>query len=249
MDITVADVLDVALLTFIFYKSFVLLRGTRSAPMVIGLIILLAIAVIAERAEMVGSNWLLTQVKTVWLIGLVIVFQTELRRLLTYLGQNRLFRPFLAEAPDQTVNEVVAACRTLSEQGIGALIVITRDVGLAGILETGTRIRAEVSASLIVSLFVPKTPLHDGAVVISGNQIEAAKCILPLTQNEVDPSLGTRHRAALGVSEESDAVVIVVSEETSRISVAVDGVLERALSPEELRARLLRELNPQGRKA
>ncbi len=225
------------------------MRGTRSAPMVIGLIILLAIAVIAERAEMVGSNWLLTQVKTVWLIGLVIVFQTELRRLLTYLGQNRLFRPFLAEAPDQTVNEVVAACRTLSEQGIGALIVITRDVGLAGILETGTRIRAEVSASLIVSLFVPKTPLHDGAVVISGNQIEAAKCILPLTQNEVDPSLGTRHRAALGVSEESDAVVIVVSEETSRISVAVDGVLERALSPEELRARLLRELNPQGRKA
>ncbi|HRU24721.1 MAG TPA: DNA integrity scanning protein DisA nucleotide-binding domain protein, partial [Candidatus Latescibacteria bacterium] len=102
---------------------------------------------------------------------------------------------------------------------------------------------------LIVSLFVPKTPLHDGAVVISGNQIEAAKCILPLTQNAVDPSLGTRHRAALGVSEESDAVVIVVSEETSKISVAVDGVLERALSPEELRARLFRELNPQGRKA
>lgn len=249
MDITVSDVLDVALMTFIFYKSFVLLRGTRSAPMVIGLIILLAVAVVAERVEMVGSNWLLTQIKTVWLIGLVIVFQTELRRLLTYLGQSRLFRPFFVEAPEETVDEVVSACKTLSEQGVGALILLTRDVGLAGILETGTRIRAEVSASLLVSIFAPKTPLHDGAAVITGNQIEAAKCILPLTQNEVDPSLGTRHRAALGVSEESDAVVIAVSEETRMVSIAVDGVLERGISPEELRVRLLRELSLRGRKS
>jgi diadenylate cyclase len=249
MDITVADVLDIALITIIIYKSFVLLRGTRSAPMVIGLIILLAIAVIAERAEMVGINWLLTQVKTIWLLGLVIVFQNELRRLLSYLGQSRLLSPFFNDAPDQTIDEIVTACKRLSEQGVGALIVLTREIGLAGVIETGTRLRAEVSAPLLVTVFVPRTPLHDGAVVISGNQIEAAKCILPLTQNEVDANLGTRHRAAIGVSEESDAVVVVVSEETAQISVATDGNLRRGISPEELRSFLMRAMNLRGRKA
>ncbi len=234
--------LDVTLMTIIFYKSFVLLQGTRTAPMVVGLIILLVIAVLAERAQMIGVNWLLTQVKTVWLIGLVIVFQTELRRLLSYLGQNRLLRPLFREAPDQTIDEVVTATRELSRTGVGALIAFTRDVGIAGITETGTRLRAEVTAALLVTIFNPKTPLHDGAVVITGDQIEAAKCILPLTQNHVDPHLGTRHRAAIGLSEESDAVVVVVSEETRGISLAAHGRLQRNVSPDELRDRLMAEL-------
>lgn len=242
INITVSDVLDIALMTIIFYKSFMLLRGTRTAPMVVGLVILLGIAVFAERAEMIGVNWLLTQVKTIWLIGLVIVFQSELRRLLSYLGQNRLLRPFFREAPDQTIDEVVTATRELARTGVGALIVFTREVGIAGIIETGTRLRAEVTAALLVTIFNPKTPLHDGAVVITGNQIEAAKCILPLTQNQVDPNLGTRHRAAIGLSEESDAVVVVVSEETRAISLASDGRLERNISPDELRERLMMEL-------
>lgn len=238
-----ADLLDVTLMTIIFYKTFMLLRGTRSAPMVIGLVILLGVAVLAERTEMIGVSWLLTQVKTIWLIGLVIVFQTELRRLLSYLGQNRLLRPLFSEAPDQTIDEIVTATRVLSGQGVGALIVLTREVGIAGIIETGVRLRAEVSAALLVTLFNPKTPLHDGAVVITGNQIEAAKCILPLTQNPVDPHLGTRHRAAIGLSEESDAVTVVVSEETRAISVASNGGIRRNIPPDELRTLLSRELN------
>lgn len=225
-------------MTVVFYKSLMLLRGTRSAPMVVGLIVLFGVAVFAERAEMIGVNWLLTQVKTIWLLGLVIVFQTELRRLLFYLGQNRLMRPFYAQAPDQTIDEVVTATRVLSGQGMGAIIVLVRESGLAGIVETGERIRSDVSAALLVAIFNTKSPLHDGAIVIQGDRIEAAKCILPLTQNPVDPSLGTRHRAALGLSEESDALVVVVSEETSAISVAANGRLERNMSPAEVRDRL-----------
>jgi diadenylate cyclase len=240
IDVTVADLLDIALMTVVFYKSLMLLRGTRSAPMVVGLILLFGVAVVAERAEMVGVNWLLTQVKTIWLIGLVIVFQAELRRMLFYLGQNRLVRPFYTESPDQTVDEVVTATRVLSNQGVGALVVLTRESGLAGIVETGVRMRADVSAALLVTLFNPKSPLHDGSVVVRGDQIEAAKCILPLTENAVDPSLGTRHRAAIGLSEESDALVVVVSEETSAISIAADGHLERNVSPDGLRASLIR---------
>ena len=230
------------LITVIFYKGFMLLRDTRSAPMVIGLLLVFGVAVLAERSEMVGTNWLLTQVKTVWLIGLVIVFQNELRRMLFYLGHNRFVRPFYGEAPDQAVDEVVTATRVLAGQGLGALMVLVRDTGIAGIVETGVRVRADVSAPLLVTIFNPKSPLHDGAVVISGSQVEAAKCILPLTQNAVDPNLGTRHRAAIGLSEETDAIVVVVAEETSAISVAQEGKLSRDITPEALRAMLTREL-------
>ncbi len=228
-------------MTLLFYKSFMLLRGTRAAPMVAGLVVVLVVAVIAERAEMVGVRWLLTQVKTVWLIGIVIVFQNELRRLLSYLGQNRLFRPFYAGAPDKTIDEVITAVRALSRQGVGALIVLTREVGMAGVIERGVKLESEVSAPLLVTLFQPKTPLHDGAVIITGNRIEAAKCILPLTENPVDPRLGTRHRAALGLSEESDALIIVVSEETRGISLALNGELHRDIGADELRGRLVAE--------
>ena len=242
INITLADILDIALLTLIFYKSFMLLRDTRAAPMVAGLVVILVVAVLADRMEMVGVKWLLTQLKTVWLIGIVIVFQNELRRLLTYLGQSRIFRLFYPDAPDKTVDEIITAVRALSRQGVGALVGLTRDVGIAGVIETGVRLEAEVSAPLLVSLFQPKTPLHDGAVIITGNRIEAAKCILPLTQNTLDRRLGTRHRAAVGLSEESDAVVVVVSEETQAISVAYNGKLKRDISPGDLREFLTTEL-------
>ena len=210
--------------------------------MVAGLVVILVIAVLADRAEMVGVKWLLTQLKTAWLIGIVIVFQSELRRLLTYLGQTRILRLFYSDAPDKTVDEVTTAVRALSRQGVGALIVLTRDVGIAGVAETGVKLEAEVSAPLLVSLFQPKTPLHDGAVVITGNRIEAAKCILPLTQNQLDHRLGTRHRAAVGLSEESDAVIVVVSEETRAVSVAINGSLRRDVAPGDLRDLLTEEL-------
>lgn len=242
MSVTLSDILDVVLITVIFYKSFMLLRGTRSAPMIIGLIIVLVVAVFAERLEMSGTNWLLTQIKTIWLLGLVIVFQNELRRMLFYLGNNRFISRFYAESPNQAVDEVVTATRVLSNQGVGALIVMVRDTGIAGIVETGVRIQAEVSAALLVTLFNPKSPLHDGAVVITGNQIDAAKCILPLTQNPIDPNLGTRHRAAVGLSEETDALIVAVSEETSTTSVAYRGQLERDITPDNLRQLLMREL-------
>jgi diadenylate cyclase len=242
MNITLSDVLDVAIMSLVFYKSFMLLRGTRAAPMVIGLVVLLVVAVVAQRAELAGIDWLLTQVKTVWLIGLVIVFQNELRRALTFIGQSRIFRPFISGAPDKTIGEVLTAVRALTRQGIGALIVLTREVGIAPIIDSGRRLDAEVSAPLLVSLFQPKTPLHDGGVVINGDRIEAAACILPLTQNPIDPRLGTRHRAAVGLSEESDALIVVVSEETSSISIAHDGHLERNVTPDGLREFLTREM-------
>ena len=239
--------LDVALMSLLFYKSFMLLRGTRAAPMVAGLVVILVVAVIAERTEMVGVRWLLTQIKTVWLIGIVIVFQNEFRRLLSYLGQNRLFRPFYAEAPDKTIDEIITAVRALARQGVGALIVLTREVGMAAVIERGVRLESEVSAPLLVTIFQPRTPLHDGAVVITGNRIEAAKCILPLTDNPVDQRLGTRHRAALGLSEESDALIVVVSEETRTISLASNGRLRRELSPDGLREILVGEFREKPR--
>ena len=238
LTIGVVDLIDIAAVTFIFYKIFLLLRGTRAAPMVVGLLVLLIVAVIAKRTEMSGLSWLLTQVQTVWLVAIVIVFQAELRRLLVHLGRTRFIRLFYSAVDTHVVDQIVEAAGLLSTGGLGALIVLTRETGLAGIVETGLPLRADVRSELLVSLFLPKSPLHDGAAIVTGEQIEAVRCILPLTQREIDPNLGTRHRAAIGMSEESDALVVVVSEENSAISLAVDGEITSGLTPTNLGAML-----------
>jgi diadenylate cyclase len=234
--VTLLDVLDILVISYILYKVYFFIRGTRAAQMTVGLILILILSFLAPLFNMSALTWLFQNLKTVWLIAFVVVFQPELRRMLIYLGQTRLVRFFVRVVGNRVVEEVVKASSELSKRGYGGLIVMARETGVKAIVETGTRLQAEVSMPLIVSLFNPRSPLHDGAIIVQNELIEAAKCILPLSESEdIDENLGTRHRAALGLSEESDAVVIVVSEETGKISVAFKGELKIAADPDVLR--------------
>ena len=233
------DLFDIGVITYLTYKLFVLIRGTRAVPMFVGLFLIVIVSVMADVLHLDGLNYLLSNLRNIFLVAFVIVFQPELRRILIRMGENRLLARFFSiERPD-ALDEVVLSAKRLAADGVGALLVMERDVGMRAIVETGTPIRARVSADLLSTIFTPNTPLHDGAVIIRGDLIVAAACILPLTQNPVvEKSIGTRHRAALGISEDTDAAVIVVSEETSRISLAHRGAIELDMSVEELHARL-----------
>ena len=233
------NILDIIILSGLFYYLFRFIRGTRAAQMFVGLVILLLISLVAGALQLNGLNWIISSLRTVWVLAFLILFQPELRKALTSLGGGRMFRSFTRSQESFILGELVRAVETLSEKGIGALIVIERNVGLKNIVETGTLLDARVSAELLVSIFTPPTPLHDGAVVVSGSQVVAAGCILPLSQNpRLAYALGTRHRAALGISEESDAIVLVVSEETSQISIAEAGRLLPNLDEGTLRSTL-----------
>lgn len=235
--VTVLDVLDILLIAFVLYKLYMFIRGSRAAQMAVGLVLILAVSVLARLFNMNAMTYIFDSLRTVWLIAFVIIFQPELRRMLLHLGQSRLIRFFVPITGTKFIDEVVKAATELSRRGYGGLIVLPRESGIKAIVETGTKLQAEVSAPLIVSIFNPRSPLHDGAIVIQNDLIEAAKCLLPLNQDpNIDQAIGTRHRAALGLSEESDAVVVVVSEETGRISVALDGKLIRDLDDESMRA-------------
>ncbi len=241
VDVTLFDLLDILLIAFILYKVYFFLRGSRAAQMGVGLALILVVSLLAQLFNMVAVTWLFQNLKTVWLILFVIIFQPELRRMLTLLGQSRLVRYIVRVTESKVVTEVVRSVAELAKHSYGGLIVIARNTGLKTIIETGIRIQAEVSAPLLVSIFNPRSPLHDGAVIIQGEVVEAAKCILPLSSElKGESSLGTRHRAGLGMSEESDAFVIIVSEETGKISVALAGQLHRNIPLEELE-RMLRE--------
>jgi len=230
------DILDILIVAFLFYRLFLLVRGTRAAQMFIGLFLLIIVSFIARWLNMNALNWILSSLKTVWVIAFVILFQPELRRGLSLLGQNRILGYFIKVEESSTVSEIVKACHQLTQQGFGAIIAIEKDVGLRNYIETGTPLDARVTAELLVTIFTPPSPLHDGAVVIEKNRIVAAGCILPLSQNpRLAKSLGTRHRAGLGLSEETDSVVIIASEETRTISLAVGGKLRRKLDINTLR--------------
>jgi diadenylate cyclase len=230
------DILDIIIVSFLFYRLFLLIRGTRAAQMFIGLFFLIVISFVARWLNMNALNWILSSLKTVWVVAFVILFQPELRRALSLLGQNRIIGYFLKVEESSTVSEIVKACHQLTQSGLGAIIVLEKDVGLRNYIETGTSVDARVSAELLVTIFTTPSPLHDGAVIIEKNRIVAAGCILPLSQNpRLAKSLGTRHRAGLGLSEETDAVVIIASEETRTISLAVGGKLKRKLDINTLR--------------
>ncbi|HEX7343298.1 MAG TPA: diadenylate cyclase CdaA [bacterium] len=221
---TVIDLLDIFALYYIFYQIYRIVRGTRASQMFAGLVLIFIAAFIVQVLGMQGMTWLIQSVTTVWVIAFVIIFQPELRRVLMQLGQTKLVRALVRSRSSSTLDEVVKATMILSQKRYGGLIVLQGATGIRGIVETGVPIRADASAELIVSIFFPRTPLHDGAIVIKGDLIEAAKCMLPLSDNpNIPPSMGTRHRAALGISEESDAAVIAVSEESGRISLAHEG--------------------------
>ncbi len=244
LSVGLVDIVDIALVAYIFYKLYAVMRGTRGSQMVIGLLMIFIASILVGALGLKATTWLAESVAQVWVIAFVILFQPELRRLMVQIGQTRFVQRLLRVKGTRTIEAIVVAAVALSEKRYGGLFVIQRDIGLRGIIETGVKMQSEVSSELLVSLFFPRTPLHDGAVVISGNLIEAAACILPLTENpNIDASIGTRHRAALGVSEESDAATVVVSEETGQISIAYRGeFLERGISGDELRSHLQRIL-------
>lgn len=234
------DILDILIVAFLFYRTFLLIRGTRATQMFIGLFLLIILSFLAQWLNLNALNWILSSLKTVWVIAFVILFQPELRKALAQLGQNRVLGMFLKVEESGIVSEVVKACHQLTQRGLGAIIVIEQDVGLKNYIETGTPLDARVSSELLVTIFTPPSPLHDGAVVLEKHRIVAAGCILPLSQNpRLGRSLGTRHRAGLGLSEETDAITIIVSEETGMISLARGGKLKRKLDINALRNELV----------
>lgn len=234
------DILDIVIMSYIFYRFILIIRGTRAEQLVKGVIVLLLAMVISDQAGLDAVHWVLRQTMTVGLIAIPIVFQPELRRALERLGRGKLLNlnywNWSNQDFDKMIDELTKAISVLAKKRIGALIVIERLTGLRDWIVTGVPVEGIVTAELLVNIFFPRSPLHDGAVIIQGNQIVAAGCYLPLTE---DPSLGkelgTRHRAGIGISEHSDAVAIIVSEETGIISVAFDRVLTRYLDEKKLR--------------
>ena len=235
------DVLDILLVAVLFYRLLILVKGTRSAQMYVGLLVIVLIGILAREFDLIAVKWIVDSLKTVWLIAFVILFQPELRHALALFGRTRYFRSFLRGDHYGVLGEIVRGVETLAERRHGALLAIERNTGLRNFVETGTSIDAKVSAELLVTLFSPGSPLHDGAVIIHEDTVVAAACILPLSANpRTAVSMGTRHRAALGLSEETDAAVIVVSEQTGGISVAFRGRMKQKLNEGELRSELSR---------
>lgn len=224
LTITLIDVIDLLLVSWLFFRVYTYFKGTRAGQMLVGLIILLIASFLFNAFGLSATSWLVNQFQTVWVVAFVILFQPELRRLLIYVGQTRFFQKIFRVGTSRTIEAIVESSILLKEKSWGALIVIQRETGLRSYREQGTQLKAEVTTPLLLSIFNPSSPLHDGAVVIQNDIIDAAACILPLTESKmIDPDMGTRHRAALGITEETDAIVILVSEEKSRVSVAENG--------------------------
>jgi diadenylate cyclase len=244
LSVGLIDVLDVALVSFISYRVYLAMRGTIAIQILAGLLIILAFSFVAQALNFKAMSSILRILTDIWVIAFIILFQPELRRLLVLVGRNPVVRMFVKMNLDESIEEVVAAASELTRKKIGALVVFVRATGIRTYVETGTKMEALVSRSLILSVFNPRSPLHDGAIIIKDRLIEAARCTLPLsnTTTWAGHFLGTRHRAGLGISEQADVVVVIVSEETGAISIAENGALLRGLTPtglkRELRARL-----------
>jgi len=239
------DLLDIALVGFIIYRLILFLKGTLAPRLIVGLAIALACYVAGRFAGLQTLAWILNSFLGSLIIVLVIIFQHDIRRALFNLSRSRFGAEDAREATPAIIDELVVAAETLASKRIGALIVIERAMAVNPFLAVGTEIDAKVTSEIITSIFLPYSPIHDGAVIIQRGKLTRAGCFLPITQNpEVAKSLGSRHRAAIGLSEMVDAVVMVVSEETGIISVAVGGRLRRNLDPATLRRYLKRFLDP-----
>ncbi len=237
--VTIWDILDIIIVYYVFLKLYWFFKGSRAAQMFIGLAVILLLSFMANIMNLQSLSWIMGNLKTIWVIAFVIIFQPELRRILIYIGQSRFLRRLFREPKSKTIDAVIESSQELIRRKWGGLLVLAREMSLKSIKEHATAIKAEVSSSLLISIFNPGSPLHDGAVIIQNEIIEAAGCILPLSENpDLDPLLGTRHRAALGISEQSDAVTIVVSEETQRIAVAYQGLFYRRVDEDTLRGLL-----------
>jgi diadenylate cyclase len=244
---TLRNLLDIALVFIIVYVVMKLLRGTRAVPTIVGMIILALLYWLAVIQDLATIEFVLRSAVFYFPILIIVLFQSEIRQALIYFG-NRLRFPILRRQRGSLggtiYDEIVLAVTTLSSEKTGALIVIERDVGLRNLVDTGVQLDARLSYDLLVTIFNPSTPLHDGAVIIQNDRMAAASVFLPLTKNPgISRELGTRHRAAIGVTEGSDAVAVVVSEETGSVSYAENGVMKRHLDPNQLRSLLLKAMN------
>lgn len=245
-EIRLLDILDIAIVAALVYQLLLLIRGTRAVQLVIGVGILIAAYAISRRLGLQTLQYVLQYLGVVIPIALLVIFQPELRRMLEQLGRGGVLVSGFAlhglgrEEAIRLVNDVSRASRILGLRKIGALLVLERRTGLADFIETGIKVDAVVTVQLLISLFFPNSPLHDGAAIIRGNRVVSAGCLLPLSENPVvSRALGTRHRAGLGLTEQTDAVAIIVSEETGTVTLAREGELLRGLSEEELKAALL----------
>ena len=235
--IRIRDILDVAIVAFVIYKGTKLVRETRAVQLIKGIIILLLAMQVSGWLSLNAINFLLVNTVQVGMVALLVVFQPELRRALEKVGRSSIGKILNSSGSenDTTIANVVTAACAMQSTKTGALIVFEREIKLADVAKTGIAINSDVSPELIINIFVPNTPLHDGAVIIGGNKIKAAACFLPLTQdNTLNQELGTRHRAAIGITEVADCVVVVVSEETGRISLAVNGQINRNITADNL---------------
>jgi len=230
------DLVDVTLMSIIVYRLLLLIKGTKAAHMLMGLGVLLIASLLSAYFEIYTVDWLIQSFWAQIVIAIIILFQPEIRRALAQMGETKLFRTLTSAEELKSLEEIVRATIALANRNIGAIIAIERDTSLQDFVEVGTPLDAKVSKEVLLSLFHPTSPIHDGAVVIKGNRIVAAGCFLPITMSpDISKNFGTRHRAALGLSEETDAVVLIVSEETGTVSMALNGKLETHLDMGTLR--------------
>ena len=232
-------VLDVLIVAFLIYQLLVFIKGTRAVQMALGLGLIIAFFYFSRWVRLEAVTWVLTNILPYFVFAIIVVFQHEIRRALARFGQAPLFGGFSSINRNEFYDEIILAITTLASQQTGALIVIERDIGLKTYIESGITLDASLSYDLLVTIFNPSVPLHDGAVIVQSGRIAAAACFLPLTvKPRLSKELGTRHRAAIGITEETDAVAVIVSEETGAISFAHDGEIERRVDPDALRQRL-----------
>jgi diadenylate cyclase len=243
LKLTLVDAMDILLLAFVLYSLFTFIRGTQALQIFIGLLVVLFFAALARFYSLPAVSWLVRSFEMVWVLVFCILFQQELRQALANIGRSRFFRIFLGVS-SELVDEVVHAVDVLAKRGVGAIIVFERDIGLGEYIDKGVKIWANVYAELLISILQPEGPLHDGAVIIRGNKIAACAVMLPIS---VDPHitryLGARHRAAIGASEVSDAIVVVISEETRKVAIAQDGKLSTINDMVDLQQSLIQLLS------
>lgn len=234
------DVLDIAIVSILIYEFLKLIRGTRAVQMGVGFLLVVGLFYVSRLAPLQTLDWLVRNMLVYVAFAAIVIFQSDIRRALAHFGQAPFFRYlYRQEAADEAVEEIVVGTTMLSAQKKGAIIAIEREIGLRNYIESGIPLDATLTYDLLVTIFQPGSPLHDGAVILQEDRVAAAACFLPLTVNpKVGRELGTRHRGAIGLTEESDAVAIVVSEETGQIALALDGGIERGLTADALRDRL-----------
>ena len=240
LTITLSDLIDIVIVSFIFYKLYTILRGTIAAQIFLGLLIIILVSFLAQVLNFRAVSWLLRLITDIWVIAFVILFQPEIRRLLVILARNPFFKVFAKSESHEVADIVADAAFELSQHQHGALIILIKSSGIRGFAETGEILNARLSTPLLTSIFYPRSPLHDGAVIINKNLIEAARCTLPFSQQSSinGESLGMRHKAGLGISEQADVISVIVSEETGSISIAENGELTKGLSKDALKRRL-----------